>query len=43
VIQSLTRPAEVEQNHEHGVIIGEDGGLEVPNSITSGDLGQMLE
>ena len=43
MIQSLTRPAEVEQNHEHGVIIGEDGGLEVPNPMGSSDLGQMLE
>jgi hypothetical protein len=43
VIKSLTRPAEVEQDHEHGVIIGEDGGLEVPNSMGSNDLGQMLE
>jgi hypothetical protein len=39
VIQALARPAEIKQDHEHGVIVGQDIGLEVSNSTGSTDLG----
>jgi hypothetical protein len=43
VIQCLAPPAEIEQDHEHEVILGHDVGYKAPNSMLSSDLGQVFE
>ena len=43
VIYWLTRPAEIEEQHEHEVVLALDVGYELPNSMSASDPGQVFE
>ena len=43
VIQWLTVPAEIEQDHKHEMILAQNVGYKAPNSMSSSDPGQMFE